>query len=179
MANRLMDSAVPRNDRHLSTRLLALDARSAAGLLDLEHPNLAAQQLLGLPPARAMAILLALPEDVRESVMTACPTGSAWLRAEAYAPGTVGHQLEEPVAAFRKGTSVQMAVDLLRELMPQRELNQVYVVDPDNRLLGTVAFRELLFADRGQTLDSIMLRTPFLVATQPSCAAMSSWVSRS
>lgn len=160
MANRLMDSAVPRNDRHLSTRLLALDAHSAAGLLDLEHPNLAAQQLLALPPARAMAILLALPEDVRESVMTACPTGSAWLRAEAYASGTVGHQLEEPVAAFRKGTSVQMAVDLLRELMPQRELNQVYVVDSDNRLLGTVAFRELLFAERGQTLDQIMQRDP-------------------
>jgi len=158
MANRLMDSAVPRNDRHLSTRLLALDARSAAGLLDLEHPNLAAQQLLALPTARAMAILMALPEDVRESVMTACPTGSAWLRAESYAPGTVGHQLEEPAAAFRKGTSVQMAVDLLRELMPQRELNQVYVVDSDNRLLGTVAFRELLFAERGQTLDQIMQR---------------------
>ena len=53
-----------------------------------------------------------------------------------------------------------MAVDLLRELMPQRELNQVYVVDPDNRLLGIVAFRELLFAERGQTLDQIMQREP-------------------
>ena len=149
-----------RSDQHFSTRLLALDARSAAGLLDAEHPNLAAQQLSELPPARAMAILMALPEDLRDAIMTASSTGSAWLRAESYALGTVGSQLEEPIAAFRKGTSVAMAVDLLRELMPQRELNQVYVVDPGNRLLGTVAFKELLFAERGQSLDQIMQRDP-------------------
>ena len=62
---------------NFSTRLLALDAQSAARLLDLEHPNLAAQQLCVLPPARAMAILLALPEDIREQVMSASATGSA------------------------------------------------------------------------------------------------------
>ena len=85
-------------DEHFSTRLLALDAQSAAALLDLEHPNLAAQQLSELPPARAMAILLALPEDIREQVMSACATGSAWIRAEAYALGTVGAQLGSSVA---------------------------------------------------------------------------------
>ena len=149
-----------KHEQSLSARLLALDAKSAAELLDLEHPNLAAQQLSALPPARAMAILLALPEDVRDEVMTASVMGSAWLRAETYPQGTVGNQLEEPVAAFRQGTSVAMAVDLLRELMPQRELNQVYVVSQDNILLGVVAFRELLFADRGQTLDQIMHKNP-------------------
>ena len=35
--------------------------------------------------------------------------------------------------------------------MPQRELNQVYVVDPGNKLLGIVAFKQLLFAERGQS----------------------------
>lgn len=158
---------MPLQDHHFSTRLLALDARSAARLLDLAHPNLVAQQLSELPPARAMAILMALPEDVREQVMTACDTGSAWLRAEAYPQGTVGGQLEEPVAAFRIGTSVAMAVDLLRELMPKRELNQVYVVDQENRLLGVVAFKQLLFADRGQTLDQIMHKNP--------CTLMPEW----
>lgn len=160
MANRLRGSEVSRSVQQFSTRLLALDARTAAGLLDFEHPNLAAQQLAELPPARAMAILMAVPEDIRDAIMTASSTGSAWLRAEAYALGTVGSQLEEPIAAFRKGTSVAMAVDLLRELMPQRELSQVYVVDPGNRLLGSVAFKELLFADRGQNLDQIMQRDP-------------------
>ena len=153
-------------DHHFSTRLLALDALSAAELLDLEHPNLVAQQLSDLPPARAMAILMALPEDVREQIMTACDTGSAWLRAEAYPLGTVGGQLEEPVAAFRIGTSVSMAVDLLRELMPQRELNQVYVVNQDNKLIGVVAFKQLLYADRGQTLDQIMHKNPCTISPQ-------------
>lgn len=160
MANRRTGNAVARSVQHFSTRLLALDARTAAGLLDFEHPNLAAQQLAELPPARAMAILMALPEDVRDAIMTASSTASAWLRAETFAAGTVGSQLEEPIAAFRKGTSVAMAVDLLRELMPQRELNQVYVVDPGNKLLGIVAFKQLLFAERGQSLDQIMQRDP-------------------
>jgi len=160
MVNPELGHAVLANVDHFSIRLMALDARTAAECLDLEHPNLAAQQLSELPPARAMAILMQLPEDVRESIMTACHTGAAWLRAESYAPGTIGHQLEEPIAAFRKGSSVAMAMDLLRELMPQRELNQVYVVDTDNRLLGVVAFRELLFAERGQSLDQIMQRNP-------------------
>lgn len=147
-------------DQHFSKRLLALDAKSAAQLLDLEHPNQAAQQLSELPPARAMSILMALPEDVREQVMTACDTGSAWLRSEAFPQGTVGGQLEEPVAAFRTGTSIAMAVDLLRDLMPKRELNQFYVVSQENRLLGIVALKQLLFADRGQTLDQIMHKNP-------------------
>lgn len=157
---------MPRQDHHFSTRLLALDAVSAAELLDLEHPNLVAQQLSDLPPARAMAILMSLPEDVREQIMTACDTGSAWLRAETYPIGTVGGQLEEPLAAFRIGTSVAMAVDLLRELMPQRELNQVYVVNQDNKLLGVVAFKQLLYADRGQTLDQIMHKNPCTISPQ-------------
>jgi magnesium transporter len=157
---------VPRQDHHFSTRLLALDAVSAAELLDLEHPNLVAQQLSDLPPARAMAILMALPEDVREQIMTACDTGSAWLRAEAYPQGTIGGQLEEPVAAFRTGTSVVMAVDLLRELMPKRELNQVYVVNQENKLIGIVAFKQLLYADRGQTLDQIMHKNPCTLSPQ-------------
>jgi magnesium transporter len=93
--------------------------------------------------------------------MTACDTGSAWLRSEAFPQGTVGGQLEEPVAAFRTGTSIAMAVDLLRDLMPKRELNQVYVVSQENRLLGIVAFKQLLFADRGQTLDQVMFRNPY------------------
>jgi magnesium transporter len=151
---------VSSKDQHFSKRLLALDAKSAAQLLDLEHPNQAAQQLSELPPARAMSILMALPEDVREQVMTACDNGSVWLRSEAYAQGTVGAQLEEPVAAFRTGTSIAMAVDLLRDLMPQRELNQVYVVNQQNKLLGVVAFKQLLFADRSQTLDQVMHKNP-------------------
>lgn len=150
-----------RHDQQFSKRLLALDAKSAAEQLDLEHPNLAAQQLSELPPARAMSILMALPEDVREQVMTACDNGSVWLRSEAYPQGTVGAQLEEPVAAFRTGTSIAMAVDLLRDLMPQRELNQVYVVSQESRLLGVVAFKQLLFADRSQTLDQVMHKNPY------------------
>jgi magnesium transporter len=42
------------------------------------------------------------------------------------------------------------------------------VVDALNRLIGVVAYRELLYAERNQTLDQEMLRAPFTLKPQMS-----------
>jgi magnesium transporter len=39
----------------------------------------------------------------------------------------------------------------------------LFVVDPLNRLIGVTAFRELLYAERSQTLNEVMLRSPFFL----------------
>jgi len=39
----------------------------------------------------------------------------------------------------------------------------LFVVDSQNRLIGVTAFRELLYADRSQTLDQVMLPAPFFL----------------
>ena len=64
---------------------------------------------------------------------------------------------------FRVGTSVATAIDVLRETIRHRMVVYLFVVDSLNRLIGVCAFRELLYADRSQTLDQVMLRAPFFL----------------
>jgi magnesium transporter len=55
----------------------------------------------------------------------------------------------------------------------------LFVVDALNRLIGVVAFRELLYAERNQTLDQVMLRAPFFLRPEmPLVQAMREVVTR-
>jgi len=139
-----------------------LDTQSAIEHLDAHEPAAAARALSGLPPGRANSILSAMSEESRDRILDAAPSGS-WIDALRYPEGTVGRLLEEPPAVFRVGTSVATAIDVLRETIRQRMVVYLFVVDPANRLIGVAAFRELLYADRSQTLDQVMLRAPFFL----------------
>jgi magnesium transporter len=139
-----------------------LDTQSAIEELDAHEPAAAARALSGLPPGRANSILSAMSEESRDRILDAAPSGS-WIDALRYPEGTVGRLLEEPPAVFRVGTSVATAIDVLRETIRQRMVVYLFVVDSANRLIGVTAFRELLYADRSQTLDQVMLRDPFFL----------------
>jgi magnesium transporter len=140
-----------------------LDTQTAAERLDLRDPGEVAKLLAGLPPARALSILAALSEDARERIMAAAPPGTDWMDSLRYPEGSVGRLLEDAPAVFRSGTSVATAVDILRETIRQRMVTYLFVVDPGNKLIGVVAFREWLYADRSQPLDQVMLRSPFFL----------------
>ena len=140
-----------------------LDTQTAVERLDLRDPVEVAKLLAGLPQARALSILTALSEEARERILDAAPAGTDWMDSLRYPEGTVGRLLEDPPAVFRSGTSVATAVDILRETIRQRMVTYLFVVDPGNKLLGVVAFRELLYADRSQPLDQVMLRAPFFL----------------
>ena len=140
-----------------------LDTQTAVERLDLRDPVEVAKLLAGLPQARALSILTALSEEARERILAAAPAGTDWMDSLRYPEGTVGRLLEDPPAVFRSGTSVATAVDILRETIRQRMVTYLFVVDPSNKLLGVVAFRELLYADRSQPLDQVMLRSPFFL----------------
>jgi magnesium transporter len=140
-----------------------LDTQTAAERLDLRDPGEVAKLLAGLPPARALSILAALSEEARERILDAAPPGTDWMDSLRYPEGSVGRLLEDAPAVFRSGTSVATAVDVLRETIRKRMVTYLFVVDPSNHLLGVVAFRELLYADRSQPLDLVMLRSPFFL----------------
>jgi magnesium transporter len=140
-----------------------LDTQTAVERLDTHDPVEVAKLLAGLPPARALSILSALSEEARERILDAAPPGTDWMDSLRYPEGTVGRLLEDPPAVFRSGTSVATAVDILRETIRKRMVTYLFVVDPGNRLIGVVAFRELLYADRSQPLDLVMLRSPFFL----------------
>jgi magnesium transporter len=144
-------------------KIARLDTRTAIERLDLQEPAEVAKLLASLPPARANSILSALSDEARARIMEAAPAGTDWGDAQRYEEGTVGRLLEDPPAVFRSGTSVATAIEILRETIRTRMVTYLFVVDPANRLLGVVAFRELLYAERTQTLDQVMLRNPFFL----------------
>ena len=140
-----------------------LDTQTAIERLDEQLPADAARVLSALPPGRANHILSAMSEESRERILEAAPPGTDWVDALRYPEGTVGRLLEDAPAVFRSGTSIATAIDVLRETIRQRMVTYLFVVDPGNRLIGVVAFRELLYAERTQTLDQVMLRSPFFL----------------
>jgi magnesium transporter len=155
------ETIVPQEVQSEVSRLARLDTRTAIERLDLEDPGEVARLLAQLPPARANTILSALSDEARARIMAAAPAGTDWSDSQRYPEGTVGRLLEDPPAVFRSGTSVATAIEVLRETIRTRMVTYLFVVDSANRLLGVVAFRELLYAERSQVLDQVMLRNPF------------------
>jgi magnesium transporter len=147
----------------LLTKVAALDTQTAIERLDARDPAEVARLLASLPQARANAILAAMSDDARARIMDAAPPGTDWNDGQRYPAGTVGRLLEDPPAVFRSGTSVATATDVLRETIRNRMVTYLFVVDAQNRLIGVTAFRELLYAEREQTLDQVMLRAPFFL----------------
>jgi len=147
----------------LLRRIARLDTQTAIETLDLEEAGDAARLLSALPPARANRILSEMSEASRERIMDAAPPGTDWSESLRYPEGSVGRLIEDPPAVFRSGTSVATAIDVLRETIRTRMVTYLFVVDALNRLIGVVAFRELLYAERNQTLDQVMLRAPFML----------------
>lgn len=159
--------------------LQRLDTASLAGLLRRTPPARAAQLLAQMPPARAARILEAMPADIRAPIMAAAPPGTDWADAQRYPEGSVGRLLEDPPAVFPLGTRVGDAIDRLRAVVKTRMVTYLFVVDASQKLQGVVAFRELLYADRAQTLDDVMLRKPFALSpSAPLIKAMHEVVQR-
>ena len=163
----------------LLSRIDRLDPASAARVLHDLDPSTVAHLLVQLPVGRASSILAAIPDPRRAAIIAAAPLGTDWDDAQRYPEGSVGRLLEEPPAVFPTGTRVQEAIDALRPVIERRMVTYLFVVDAQEHLLGVVAFRELLYAARDATLDSVMIRDPFrLDPAQPLVKAMREVVTR-
>jgi magnesium transporter len=163
----------------LSMRIAALDTRTALRRLEVLAPAEIAALLAAMPPARANTLLAGMTPDRRARIIATAPAGTDWSDGQRYAEGTVGRLLEDPPATFPAGTPVSAAVESLREVVKQRLVTYLWVVDTDQHLLGVVAFRDLLYAERSALLDDIMIRAPFaLRPTMSLVAAMREVVTR-
>lgn len=144
-----------------STSLSGLDAMTATDRLKGIDPTEAAELLAAMPVGRASTILAAMPPALREAIIAHAPTGTDWSDAQSYPAGSVGRLLEDPPAVFLTGTRVHDAIEELRGVIEKRMVVYLFVVDERERLMGVVAFRELLYAPQGSTLDEIMIVAPF------------------
>jgi magnesium transporter len=137
-------------------------ARAAAKLALLPGPDVAAE-LMHLSPGFAQDVLDELPNDARERAIAAAPADIAqqWQRNALYGRDAVGRMMEPVVGAFAPQRTVGETIEQLRELVTRALITYVYVVDPQNHLVGIVTMRDLLFSDRARTLEQVMLRGPF------------------
>ena len=159
------NSAQPTEDRiaQLKAALLRRGPYEAFALLGDEPDDVIVRVLLRSNPATAVQILWALPEGRREAVLRAAPDEwrEQWMRNHTYPEGTIGRLMDHPMAVFAPNTSVRDAIGKLGDLVRRAFITYGYVTEADERLVGVLVFRELLFASPDQPLADIMVRDPF------------------
>lgn len=69
--------------------------------------------------------------------------------------------MEKPYAVFPPEATVGDTIEALRELVKHHFITYVFVTDTENRLLGVITMRDLLFREKSETLEAVMLRAPF------------------
>lgn len=159
----------------LTDEVKSRSAPGAAAKLALVPGPEIAGELMRLSPGFAVDVLAALPNDARERAIAAAPAEVArqWQRNALYDADSVGRMMEPVVAAFPPERTVGETIEELRELVTRALITYVYVVDPASRLLGIVTMRDLLFSERSNTLEQVMLRGAFaLHAAMPLKDAM-------
>lgn len=157
-------------NKPLDSRLqhLVLEAQRRAPLdvskvLLQESDETVGAVLQHLHQAPAYRILLRFPNDRRESIVKFAGdhVGDPWEDAQRYPEGSVGQLMEPPVAVFSPETRVDRAVEMIREWTHDTLITYGYIIDPDNKLLGVVAMRDLLLAGPDDQLQDVMLLNPF------------------
>ena len=124
-----------------------------------------AAALLRLSPGFAQDVLGALPDDARERTLAGAPAevGRQWQRNALYDEDAVGRMMEPVVGAFPPDVTVGQTVDALREAVKSILITYIWVVDDEDRLVGLVTMRDLLFSDRARMLGEVMLQNPFVL----------------
>jgi magnesium transporter len=140
--------------------------RSAGGAASkLQHFGGAeiAAALMRLSPAFAQDVLAALPDEARERALAAVPPEVAgqWQKNSLYDENTVGRMMEPVLAAFSPAHTVGDTIETLREMVKSAFITYIYVLDPDEHLLGIVTMRDLLFSDNQRTLGDVMIKDVF------------------
>jgi magnesium transporter len=149
--------------RGLTAEVATLAAAEAARRLEGVPERQVVDVLRSLTPQVADAVLQAMDEARRRAVLAAAPAveSAQWQANLRYPEGTVGRIIEPAQAVFAPTLTVAETVERIRELVKSTFVTYCFVTDADRRLLGVVAMRDLLLADRASRLEAIMLRNPF------------------
>jgi len=152
-------------ERSLLEEITTTDGKSAARRLAAESDAHIAELLSAIHPGAAIEILDHFADERRRSIAAAAPKNAAqlWLLDHQFEEGSVGRLMERALAVFRPQTTVEEVIESLRDLVRNAFIVYVFVTDVDGRLVGVVAFRELLFARRDQPLSEVMIRNPFFL----------------
>ncbi len=140
-----------------------MDPRGAAGrLTDLADQDIA-DILEKLNLRLAVEVLEEFESERRKRIasLTKNAIGEQWLVGHQYEEGTVARLMERPPAVFYPNDIVRDVIASVREKVKQTLITYIFITDSDNKLVGIVTFRELLFAAPEQSVEQVMVRNPF------------------
>jgi magnesium transporter len=148
---RLSESIVGRSAREATELLASESDRTIAGLLAEQNPSSADAILWALPVPRRTSVLDVAPLEYREQ----------WLKNHAYPEGSIGRLMDPPIAVIHPTQTVAEIIEGLRPIVKQAVVTYGWVVDPEGVLVGVLVFRELLFAGPTETIEQLMVKSPF------------------
>ncbi|MDH3248024.1 MAG: magnesium transporter [Acidimicrobiia bacterium] len=155
-----------------------LSVDDAAEVLEELRDDLAAEILLELDPARASEILTEMPPEEAVDILEQLERDEINSLLElvddeaadeirdllTFAPDSAGGLMTTDIAALPIGMTSGEAIERLRQLHEEVEdLSYVYIIDDDERLVGVLSFRDLVFNRPGVGLGDAMVRNPITV----------------
>jgi len=136
----------------------------AARITALFDPERGRRVMEALNPNRAAALLARLDPEERERVLGWLePALAEELRELAdYPPDSAGGLMDPRVTSFRPDATVS---DVLRRLrrFRDRRIGEIFLVDAEGRLAGSVALQDVALASQETHLDAIASRNPACV----------------
>ncbi len=155
------------------------DAETAA-LLETVRPEVTISIVRRLTPDRGARVIAALGEDTRRQVLSSLnydrvaamlarldpeerelclkpldkPLADELRALLEYPPETAGALMDPRATSFRPDATVRDVIRRLRRFRDRR-VQDVFLVDDEGRLVGTVALEQVVLADEGAHLDSL------------------------
>lgn len=173
---------VPEEQRKaLLAELPQRPAHEAVRLLKNKPADFIVKLLLELNPGTAQQLLQEFSKKQLEQILNAAPpeVSRQWQHNQSYPEGSVGRLMEPAYAVFDPVISVAETISKLRDLIKTAFITYGYVADDAGRLLGIVTMRDLLFADKSQRLEEVMLAEVFFLKPEmPLADAMKLAVNR-
>lgn len=165
------------NDQERSRVLFALPPHMAAEVVvmldeavrgdvveDLDTQSLT-EIVSELPPDDAADVLSELPEEEVSEILDHMESDQSERIGELleYDEETAGGIMTPDVVAVPASKTVADAVEYVREATQEEDLHEIYIVDDDHKLIGTVPLRRLVTNPPGTQLESICDRDPVTV----------------
>ena len=135
-------------DRKMQVSMVeGMDSERAAGIVEEMHPDAAADLLGELPSGTSEGILEEMQPEEREEVQELLE----------YAENTAAGRMTTDFLSFSPHATVADAIDALREFDGGKEtLNTLYLVDKDDRLVGSVPLANIVLAEAETELAGLV-----------------------
>jgi magnesium transporter len=136
-----------------------LEAKDAVRVLELLPPDMAAD-ILEEMPVRLVQQLLALMETVRAKKLSMLLS---------YSSESAGGLMTTEYISLPHTITVADAISRIKEMTLKTEtIHSAYVVEENQKLVGSVTFRDLLIAQPDRPITEVMLRKPISVHVNDS-----------